>query len=70
VLKTRKYEPEWRLTEDVEDVAMTWVRMHNRLSEGKTPYDIDISKCWHCYYYNNNALLHKIVTPLPDKDFA
>lgn len=70
VLKTRKYEPEWLLCEHVRDIIMTWVRMHDRLAAGKPPYDIDISKCWHCYYYNNNALLHKVVTPLPDKDFA
>lgn len=70
VLKTRRYEPEWRLCSTVEEILMTWVKMHERLRDGQPPYDIDISKCWHCYYYNNNALLHKIRTPLPDKEFA
>ena len=70
VLKTRKYEPEWRLCENVNDIDSTWVNMHHRMMRGDNPYPIDISKCWHCYYYNNNALLHKIVTPVPDKDFA
>ena len=69
VLKTRKYEPEWKLC-DIGGVVRKWTDMAFRMAEGKAPYDIDISKCWHCYYANNNKLLHTVRTELPDKDFA
>ena len=69
VLKTRKYEPEWRLC-GAGEVLEKWEEMNARFRAGKPPYEIDISKCWHCYYHNNNELLSYVVEELPDKDFA
>lgn len=69
VLKTRKYEPEWRLC-FAHEIESKWADMNKRLKEGNHPYDIDISKCWHCYYYNNNQLLDTVLNRLPDWEFA
>ena len=52
------------------DVVRKWTEMAFRMAEGKLPYDIDISKCWHCYYSNNNSFCTQVRTELPDKDFA
>lgn len=69
VLKTQKYEDAWRLC-DCSEIESAWERMNGRFAAGLPPYEIDISKCWHCYYYNNNELLSYIIDTLPDSDFA
>jgi organic radical activating enzyme len=69
VLKTRTYEPEWKLY-DIQDVVAFYSAANARHTEGNPPYHIDISKCFHCYYFNNNKLLHTVVSELPDKNFA
>jgi organic radical activating enzyme len=69
VLATRKYEPDWKLC-DVENVINFWRDCNNKFAAGSKPYDVDVNKCFHCYYYNNNKLLHTVATELPDKNFA
>jgi len=69
VLKTQKYEPEWKMY-DIQDVLKFYNEANERFADGKNPYEIDISKCFHCYYFNNNKLLTTVVTELPDKNFA
>ena len=69
VLETRKYESEWKMC-DVVDVLKFYAEANDRYAGGKAPYDIDIKKCFHCYYFNNNKLLHTVATELPDKNFA
>ena len=69
VLLQQKYDNMWKLC-DIEQVEEKWEEMLLNMVEGKLPYGIDISKCWHCYYYNNNKLLYTIQSNLPDRNFA
>ena len=69
VLISRTYDDRWRLC-GAEEIIPAWSRMNERFRSGMSPYDIDIGKCWHCYYYNNNRLLDAVISDLPDKDFA
>lgn len=69
VLKERKYLPEYRLCGPSE-ITEAWMEMNSKFSRGEAPYQIDVSKCWHCYYHNNNQLLSSVINELPDKDFA
>jgi len=65
----RTYLPEYRLCGPL-DVESSWHAMNARFASGKAPYEIDVSKCGHCYYANNNNLLASVINELPDKDFA
>jgi hypothetical protein len=50
---------------------MNIYKLANKRHElGLHPYDIDISECYHCYYYNNNKLVHTVATEMEDKNFA
>ena len=69
VLATRNYEPEWKLCE-IENIKEFYKEANGKFKAGWMPYDINISKCYHCYYYNNNKLLHTVATELPDRNFA
>jgi hypothetical protein len=70
VLINRTYSDTWKLCE-VDDIKAAWERMNERFRQGLPPYEIDINKeCWHCYYYNNNKILHSVIVELPDKNFA
>lgn len=67
VLKTRRYEPEWRLC-GVDEIAEKWAEMNTLFKNGKPPYNVP--ECWHCYYNNNNRLIDMIAKRLPDWEFA
>lgn len=69
VLKNRKYEDEWKMC-DVENIKEFYKSCNERLMNNESPYCVDVNKCYHCYYYNNNKLLHTVITKLEDKDFA
>jgi organic radical activating enzyme len=69
VLNNRCYDDDWKLCE-IDEVIQAWGRMNERFQNGLDPYDIDINKCYHCYYANNNEVLNTIINPLPDEDFA
>lgn len=69
VLKERKYLPQYRLC-SADEIAESWMRMNERFAKGLPPYEIDVSKCWHCYYQNSNSILNTVINELPDKDFA
>ena len=70
VLKHRGYHDSWKLC-DHDQIKEAWDKMNKRFADGQNPYDIDInSKCWHCYYFNNNKLLNTVINEMPDKNFA
>ncbi len=69
VLATQRYEPQWKLC-DIENVREFWYEMSTRVRGGLPLYDIDTSKCWRCYYHNNNAILHGVFAEVVDEDFA
>lgn len=70
VLKHRNYDSLFKLC-DHDNILSTWNKMNERFAKGENPYDIDIKKeCWHCYYYQNNRILHTVIKEMPDKDFV
>jgi len=69
VLKTQNYEDRWKLC-DIKDVFRFYATANYNYKLGMKPYDIDISKCYHCYYYNNNKLLHTVSNEMQDRNFA
>ena len=69
VLSTQNYCDTWKLCE-ADQIEETWAKMNDRFKNGLAPYDIDISKCWHCYYCNNNKILQSVIKELPDRNFA
>lgn len=69
VLKERRYLPEYRLC-GAEDIAESWERMNDRFENGLPPYEIDVTKCWHCYYNPSNSVLSAVINELPDRNFA
>lgn len=72
VLKHRTYHPTWKLCgHGPGEIRAAWDAMNARFGQGLPPYPIDIAgECFHCYYRNNNQLLHAVVRELPDKNFA
>jgi hypothetical protein len=69
VLMKRTYLPEYRLC-GAEEISEAWRKMNERFEKGLAPYEIDISKCGHCYYRFNNQILSTVISELPDKNFA
>jgi len=69
VLETKNYEPAWKLC-DIENIKRFYKEANEKFKAGRKPYDIELSNCYHCYYYNNNKLLHTVATELPDRNFA
>jgi len=69
VLKTQNYEDKWKLC-DIKDVYRFYAKSNYNYKLGMKPYDIDITNCYHCYYYNNNKLLHTVCHEMPDRNFA
>jgi len=69
VLKTQNYEENWKLC-DIKNVFKFYTECNERYKNNEAPYSIDISKCYHCYYFNNNKLLHSVATEMPDRNFA
>jgi len=69
VLKTRKYENEWKMC-NIDNIFEFYNEANQRFKSGFPPYNIDINKCYHCYYFNNNKILHSVSSELPDRNFA
>lgn len=69
VLKKRTYLPEYRIC-DAVNITEAWNSMNEAFAAGKSPYPIDVSQCWHCYYANTNQILSSVIHELPDKNFA
>jgi len=75
VLNTQKYDMEYSLGSFYEIVEI-WRGASDRLANVDTPYEIGCSskgwseQCKHCFYQNNNKILHTVVTKMEDEDFA
>lgn len=76
VLNQQNYDLDYSLG-NVWEILEIWERLNKCLSTIRRPYWIKsntgknwCSTCPHCFYHNNNQLIHSVVTPLPDKDFA
>ncbi|NCQ52066.1 radical SAM protein [archaeon] len=69
VLEALNYNEKYKLC-DVKNILDFYQKANYNVSIGKLPYCIDTEKCFHCYYYNNNKILHTVVSDLPDKNFA
>lgn len=69
VLKTRRCEDDWKMC-SINNIKDFYDKCNSNLINKLPPYHIDIDKCYHCYYYNNNKILHTIITELPDRNFA
>lgn len=75
VLNCRNYDLEYSLG-SIKYVKKIWAEANNRYATGLPPYTIYpgenktwTQKCKHCYYYNNNKLLHTVASELPDRNF-
>lgn len=68
VLKSRRYDPSY-IIGHLSDVKGMYRKINDHYRKTGRPYDVEISKCFHCFYYNNNKLLDTIVTELPDRNF-
>jgi radical SAM protein with 4Fe4S-binding SPASM domain len=69
VLKEQKYNPSYAIGRlDNVKLAYQWANELQR--RVNMPYGVDPKKCYHCFYANNNKLLHTIIKELPDEDFA
>lgn len=76
VLNTRTYDIDYALC-SVDEIIPAWERMNRRFQETGYPYEVKgnngtgwCATCRHCFYQNNNRLVHTVATPLPDKNFA
>lgn len=69
VLETLNYDQKYKMC-DIENVIDFYLEANYIFSCGEKPYCIDTSKCFHCYYHNNNKILHTVASELPDKNFA
>lgn len=78
VLNTRTYDLAYSLC-SVDDIISTWERMNATfgIAVGNRPYQVNRNSGWgwcatckHCFYANNNRLIHTVATELPDKNFA
>lgn len=68
VLKYRKYDSKY-IVGHLSDVKGMYQRIDDNYSKTGRPYNINISECFHCFYFNNNKLLETIIRELPDKNF-
>lgn len=76
VLNCRNYDLAYSLG-SIKDINKIWAKANDNYSKGLPPYNLNTKKdfllwnqaCKHCYYYNNNKILHTVVTELPDKNF-
>lgn len=69
VLETQKVENGFKLY-DIDQVVSFYEEANTKFSSGELPYKINTDKCYHCYYFNNNKILHTVATELPDRNFA
>lgn len=75
VLNCRNYDLEYSLG-SIKNIIDIWTIANHRFKIGLSPYELDSTftgtwtdKCKHCYYYNNNKLLHTVATEMEDKNF-
>lgn len=75
VLNKRTYDKDYALCK-VADIIETWNRLNENFEKTGRPYEVKDSKkcgwnktCNHCFYKNNNKLLHTVACSLPDKNF-
>jgi len=59
VLKYRKLHDDYRIGH-ISNVMLMYKKINQMFQATGKPYDIDISKCGECFYFNNNKLLHTI----------
>lgn len=76
VLQARNYNEDYALC-DVDHIPETWALMSARMKSAGAPYEVRgnsgcgwATTCTHCYYKNNNRLMHAVVTRQPDGNFA
>ena len=69
VLKNRTYDKNY-IIGDMNNVKEMYALMNIKRLIGEPPYDINVKKCFHCFYYNNNKILYEITRQIPDKNFA
>lgn len=69
VLKERKYEDK-HIIGHITNVKGMYKEANEQQRLFGSPYAVNPKDCYHCFYHNNNKLLHTIIKELPDKDFA
>jgi radical SAM protein with 4Fe4S-binding SPASM domain len=69
VLKEQKYDPAYSIGR-LENVRGMYNEANILYETFQKPYMIDPKKCYHCFYANNNKLLHTITKRIQDEDFA
>lgn len=69
LLRNRKYEKEWVIGH-LTDVKGMYKKCNELYKKTKKPYKVDIKKCFHCMFSNNNKILHTIIKDIKDKNFA
>jgi radical SAM protein with 4Fe4S-binding SPASM domain len=69
VLKEQQYDSRYAIGR-LDNVKLTYQWANELQKNTNMPYGIDPKRCYHCFYANNNKLLHTIVEELPDEDFA
>lgn len=69
VLSTQKVEDRFKLC-DIGNVLDFYKTANTKFSNGELPYQINTNDCYHCYYFNNNKIIHTVATELPDRNFA
>jgi len=74
VLNKRNYDLEYSLG-SIDDIKQIWGECNDNFRNGLMPYNIKCNtvgwsnKCDHCFYKNNNKLLHSVSNDIPDKNF-
>lgn len=69
VLYQRKYEDSYRLGHltEIKNIYNEANKNHKKFG---APYPINPKECPHCFYHNNNKILHSIVKNISDKNFT
>jgi hypothetical protein len=75
VLQVRTYDTDYALC-DTKDILSTWDRLNEQYKQKGYPYEVRCNggrnwdkTCSHCYYSNNNKLLHTVAREMKDKNF-
>ena len=76
VLNKRTYDLDYSLC-STRDIINTWRWLNRRFKNDGYPYQVKgngghgwCATCHHCFYQNNNRLIHTVATELPDRNFA
>ena len=75
VLNKRTYDLDWSLC-DTKDIISAWGKMNENYATKGYPYEVKNNvgcgwkdSCQHCFYSNNNKLLHTVSREMKDKNF-